>query len=52
MPRFNVQLEGPDGELHSWGGEADDQYQAVDLAREELDPEDVMTITDVEEEEG
>lgn len=48
--RFNVQMEDPDGNLHSWGGEAEDSGHAVDLAREDLDPNDTLVVVDVEEE--
>lgn len=57
MPRYtvNMDLQDPDSEdeqFVSWSGEADDEGQAVDLAREELDPDDIGVISEVFEEEG
>lgn len=48
--RFLVVMEDSAGDTHTWNGEAADEGQAVDVAREDLDPEDSMTVIDVEEE--
>lgn len=55
MPRYTVNMDlhdptSEDEQAVSWSGEADDEGQAQDLAREELDPDDIGVISDVFEE--